>query len=315
MFRSGLEIPNGLLPSEVPQMILLTFEGPIIDQTFLLYKSLFGGIYRNPNGCPITSTFFISNKWNNYDHTQWLMDFGHEIAVNSVSYENLDNATVTRWEEEIVGMRSALQHFSHAKASDILGVRAPKLRFGGDNQLDVMEKFGFVYDNSMITSGGPFWPQTLAYRTAWECLSKFCPNKAHPKLWEIPINPLKFLNSQNEFNMLTEAITRKHSSSEIATILEFNLNRSYNYNRAPFLLTIDNDFFTLLPEKRAISALKLFIHNALKKSDIYMITIKQALQWIKQPTRLMDIHNFEAWQCNQLVTGDLRPCQVSFLSS
>ncbi|VDK50100.1 unnamed protein product [Gongylonema pulchrum] len=44
--RSGLEIPGGLLASDVPQMILLTFDGPVTDQAFAAYKSLLSGKYR-----------------------------------------------------------------------------------------------------------------------------------------------------------------------------------------------------------------------------------------------------------------------------
>lgn len=47
--RSGLEIPGGLLAREVPQIILLTFDGPITDRTFAVYKSLFNGKYRYSN--------------------------------------------------------------------------------------------------------------------------------------------------------------------------------------------------------------------------------------------------------------------------
>lgn len=70
----------------------------------------------------------------------------------------------------------------------------------------MMEKFGFLYDNTMSVSDGPYWPQTLAYNTAWKCSSSNCPKRAHPNVWEIPINRFTALGSQKEFSMLKEAI-------------------------------------------------------------------------------------------------------------
>lgn len=70
----------------------------------------------------------------------------------------------------------------------------------------MMETFGFIYDNTMSVSGGPYWPQTLAYHTAWKCSSIYCPKNAHPGVWEVPINRFIVPGSQQEFTMLKEAI-------------------------------------------------------------------------------------------------------------
>uniref|UniRef100_A0A7I4NLN8 EGF-like domain-containing protein n=1 Tax=Brugia malayi TaxID=6279 RepID=A0A7I4NLN8_BRUMA len=308
--RSGLEIPNGLLARDVPQIIILTFDGPITDRAFVVYKSLFSGQYRNPNGCPIKGTFFVSSEWNNYDQTQWLISNGHEVAVNSITHRNLSGETVERWEKEMVGMRDALRHFSYANAADITGVRAPQLELGGDNQFDMMEKYGFLYDNTMSVSGGPYWPQTLAYSTAWKCSSSFCPKNAHPNVWEIPINRFTVLGLQKEFTMLKEAVRRDDSPWDVAEMLEMNFNRSYNYNRAPYLLTADINFLNALPNEGAIIALKLFIEKISKNSDVYFVTATQALKWIKQPTRLLHIHSFEPWQCNVPFKNNMTTCET-----
>ena len=81
----GNGIPGGLKPEETPQMVLLTFEGPVTDRTINIFKSLFNGKFRNPNNCPIKGTFFVSHEWNNYDQVQWLFSSGHEVAVNSIT--------------------------------------------------------------------------------------------------------------------------------------------------------------------------------------------------------------------------------------
>ncbi|KAI1724096.1 EB module domain-containing protein [Ditylenchus destructor] len=81
--RTGLDIPGGLSAEDTPQMILLTFEGPITDRSINVFKALFNGRFQNPNGCPIGATFFVSHPFNNYDQTQWLYSQGHEIGISS----------------------------------------------------------------------------------------------------------------------------------------------------------------------------------------------------------------------------------------
>lgn len=79
--RMGIDIPSGFASVEIPQMVLLTFDESITDRAIDLYKSLFSGDRKNPNGCAISGTFFVEHKYNNYDQTQWLYSNGHEIGV------------------------------------------------------------------------------------------------------------------------------------------------------------------------------------------------------------------------------------------
>lgn len=40
---------------------------------------------KNPNGCPIRATFYVSHQYTNYRDVQQLWNLGHEIAVHSVT--------------------------------------------------------------------------------------------------------------------------------------------------------------------------------------------------------------------------------------
>jgi hypothetical protein len=48
---------------QIPQMILLTFDGAINHNNYNQYQKVLGGRYSNPNGCPIKGTFFISHEY------------------------------------------------------------------------------------------------------------------------------------------------------------------------------------------------------------------------------------------------------------
>ena len=63
----GTLVPGGLLPSDVPQMITITFDDAVNDENWNLYQNkLFKNSRKNPNGCPIHATFYVSHEYTNY---------------------------------------------------------------------------------------------------------------------------------------------------------------------------------------------------------------------------------------------------------
>lgn len=83
--------PNLLLNSgdmsveDVPQIVLLTFDDSVNDLNKQLYSDLFGKGRVNPNGCPISATFYVSHEWTDYSQVQNLYADGHEMASHTVS--------------------------------------------------------------------------------------------------------------------------------------------------------------------------------------------------------------------------------------
>ncbi|KAF0297751.1 hypothetical protein FJT64_004820 [Amphibalanus amphitrite] len=75
----------GLYPEEIPQLVLLTFDDAVSEINRRLYKEMFEEGRKNPNGCPISATFYLSHEWTDYAHVQNLWADGHEIASHSVS--------------------------------------------------------------------------------------------------------------------------------------------------------------------------------------------------------------------------------------
>lgn len=49
-------------------MIMLTFDGAVNLNNFELYKKVFNEKIKNPNGCPIRGTFFLSHEYR-YDNS------------------------------------------------------------------------------------------------------------------------------------------------------------------------------------------------------------------------------------------------------
>lgn len=77
---------SGDIPvDQVPQIVMLTFDDSVNDLNKVLYQDLFEKGRKNPNGCPITATFYVSHEWTDYSQVQNLYVDGHEMASHTVS--------------------------------------------------------------------------------------------------------------------------------------------------------------------------------------------------------------------------------------
>lgn len=59
------------------------------------------------------------------------------------------NATVDDWGKEMAGMRVIIEKFANVTDNSVVGVRAPYLRVGGNNQFTMMEEQAFLYDSTI----------------------------------------------------------------------------------------------------------------------------------------------------------------------
>ena len=81
------KIPGGLAVTETPQIVMVTFDDAVNGENIALINRFFQPNRTNPNGCPITGTFFVSNDWTDYRLVGDLYQKGHEIASHSIKYD------------------------------------------------------------------------------------------------------------------------------------------------------------------------------------------------------------------------------------
>jgi len=76
----------------------------------------------------------------------------------------------------------------------------------------------------------------------------------------------------------------------------------YKRNKLKTLRVDTGPFFHSSLLKHVISfvfsAVKKFLLNKLSLGDVWMVGIRQAIEWIKTPTSLDDIENFAPWKCD-----------------
>lgn len=66
-------------------MVLITFDDAVNDLNKDYYKEIFEKERTNPNGCPISGTFYVSHEWTDYGQVQSLYADGHEMASHTIS--------------------------------------------------------------------------------------------------------------------------------------------------------------------------------------------------------------------------------------
>lgn len=91
------------------------------------------------------------------------------------------DATVDDWAKEMAGMRIIAEKFANLTDNSVVGVRAPYLRVGGNNQFTMMEEQAFLYDSTITAAlnNPPLWPYTMYFRMPHRCHGNLqhCPTR------------------------------------------------------------------------------------------------------------------------------------------
>ncbi|XP_013100178.2 chitin deacetylase 1 [Stomoxys calcitrans] len=299
--KDGTIIPGRLEPHMVPQMILLTFDDAVNFENWELFtKVLFSGQRRNPNGCPIKATFFVSHPYTNYQYIQKLWNDGHEIAVHSVTHRGPEmwwshNATIEDWFDEMVGQANILNRFASVRMEEIRGMRVPFLRVGWNRQFLMMKEFGFAYDSSMVApfSNPPLWPYTMDYKMPHVCMGnkQNCPSRSYPGIWEMVLNQLE---AGDYTCAMIDSCPPHLNGEDIYRMLTHNFKRHYLSNRAPLGLYFHAAWFK---KSEYLNAFMKFVDDLQKLPDVYFVTNQEAIQWMRNPTSNNLLYQFEPWSC------------------
>ena len=89
---------GGLSINEVPQMILISFNGAVTGQNMAMYERIFNNNRVNPNGCTVKGSFFVSHKYTNYSAVTEL--HRKQTAPLSVFDVQRDSAMI-RWDHYV----------------------------------------------------------------------------------------------------------------------------------------------------------------------------------------------------------------------
>ncbi|OQV20106.1 hypothetical protein BV898_05899 [Hypsibius exemplaris] len=300
-------IPGGLSANQTPQMLVIAFDGAINMHNYDLYTQIFNEDRRNPNGCPIRATFYLSHRWTDYSNVQNLYALGHEIALRGVALTGDEaNATYESFTEDIIALQQIARNFADVNPDDVVGMRAPYLKTEGDDQFLAAFDTKLLYDSSILNpSLTPVWPFTLDYAMPFTCPTWYprCPMLSYPGLWEIPVTRLVG-PAGVPYGFFT-AYEFSKNPIEIADILMKFFLTHYTTNRAPFTLN-GLSYWFVTPEFRL--GYELFLEQVLRLPDVWMVTSTQLIHWMQNPTAASEMNAFEPFKCD--TKRDVELCQT-----
>jgi len=308
----------------VPMMVTITFNGAVNEGNLAIYDKLFHSERLNPNGCTSKATFFVSHKYTNYSAVQELHRRGHEIGVFSITNKNdidyWSDGSYDTWLGEMAGSRLIIERFANITDGTVVGVRAPYLRVGGNEQFNMMTDQFFAYDSSIVAPLGrvPLWPYTFHYRMPHKCHgnSGNCPTREHP-IWEMPINEL----DRRDDITFDETVTGCHLVSSCSNIkdkdqfkklLDTNFKRHWDLNRAPLSLSFDPSWLT--SNKEFDDVLNEWMTDIQSSTaygpNVYFVTELQVIQWMQNPTDVNNLRDFQEWKDNKCVVKGQPFCSL-----
>ena len=320
---------GNVIHDDTPRMVLITFTGVVDDDFLKIHSAIFpknpSKNRRNPNGCPMVSTIFVRGERTNYCAVNKLWAYNHEIGLNGKLQRTEQywlDAELGTIAKDISSLRDTLIKKSKIPVEDIIGSRTP-FYVGNKNYYVTLEEYGFEYDSSIIVGriddeqdieAPAIFPYTMGNvigtkdddpSAKYKCAGgrpDLCPKDEFEYLWQVPVL-YSYLESKDKCKDLA-LCTNATELGEIG-IFEF-LRRNFERHestRIPYMINLDIQHMKLQSDKY-IEGLNLFLETLAEKDDTWVITIHQTLEWMKDPTSLVDIEGLSAWGCQTHIMDD-----------
>ena len=296
----SLSAPNNLDKANIPQIVMFTFDDAVNEQVIDYYKQLFPAERVNPNGCPISATFFVSHNWTDYNMVKQLYLQGHEIASHSITHRMPQSwwmhASYDTLKRELSGQRDNIVKKASIPKREVRGIRIPFLQIGGDTQFQMMHDEGFDYDASFMTGPYPeggMWPYTLDFvlQVPTHCSNMNCPKKTYKGMWEVPLNRWSG-PSGHSCAMVDSCNTQPSGKGEALSYLWQNFNKQYYGNKAPVGVNMHAVWFNT---DTYLDAMQEFIQTLVEMDDVYIVTVHQTLEWMRDPQTMDSLKEWGPW--------------------
>jgi len=278
----------------IPQFVMLTFDDAVTSNMFsrIYLNLLIRRPFKNPNNCPIKSTFFIAHNYTDYRLVKHLYNAGHEMASHSINH----TATESDFYDvaaEIVGQRQMISKLASIPEETIQGFRSPFLNLygnGGDVQFEVLSEFNMTWDSSitnveLFAGRKPLWPFTMDFPIAKDrCPMGECPLESHPGVFEVPMNGLIGANGFSCGMIDACSISGQNFTGGVNDYYNFfkkNFDTFYA-EKVPMHLFTHASMF--LKSRNALKGLKMFMSEVLEEnSNVWFVTPSQVIDWMKNP--------------------------------
>ncbi|GJE88021.1 carbohydrate esterase family 4 protein [Phanerochaete sordida] len=302
--------PGGLDPSVVPQFVVFTADDAVQSYTidainqFLAHR-------KNPNGCQPKMTYYTSLNYTNYTLvTDWYVA-GNEIADHTMTHVGSPGA------DQINGNLIALNALAGIPMSELRGFRAPYLNYTPET-LKLLAAAEFLYDSSASAATpvtdpntDAYWPYTLDYGMANDCLAVDGLCKGEPKLpgfWEVPMYAFFDKRGVAGVHLMDPWLDTANGESAVndsATLeyMQSTFNDHYKNKRQPIgLYTHPIHVATNYPGVAAptstINMINQFLDWAQNQQDVWIVSTGQLLDWVRNPVPASQLNNLDSFKCS-----------------
>lgn len=324
--------PNDLLPQDIPQFLLLTYDDCIDANSQALIQDV-QSPFKNPDGRGIPATYFVNvvNCWGTAgaptdpDIVRTLYLGGDEIGHHTYTHQTSFETPYETWVSEIEDTHEFLLNGAEIPEEHITGFRAPYLQTN-ENLYQVLDERGFLYDTSLMEQplynysmsdgvANYVWPHTFDYPTPISCgffPGNNCPEEVYPGLWNVPLylyidprgpaappDSIYYGAMDPGTGLSGEPII---SGDQLHTLLMWNFEERYNGNRAPVNLFLHAS--QLVDETRR-SDMRNFIDDVLAYDDVWAITIHGLIRWMQDPVPADQMHHWFQAYCEEF------PCHLT----
>lgn len=301
----GLSFPI----SDSPQIVFFSFDDALTKVASKFYDRLFSKNNKNPNGCPISMTMFISHQDTDYSRVSDFHRRGMEIAAHSVTHKHMNNRNFMN---EARDQKQNLARLAKINEREIVGWRSPFLEPVGDLQPEVLGKLGYLYDATLTYSKRKLnetatMPFTLDFGWPYDCKVKPCPKKRHRGFWEVPVVSLLDYKHKYDCVYVDGCMNIPPDENTAYQFLMDNFNSYYHGEKLPFGINMHPSWFY---NDERLNAMDRFIKELSRRDDVFIVSIKKMIDWLKHPTPLSKMSTFSSWQCPESLNR-LRPNTAS----
>lgn len=281
----------GIPLADTPQFFMFTFDDSIQQRTLSVVNQLLGN-RKNPNGCPLRTTYYVSIQYTNMSMvTEWYAS-GHEVADHTMTHVGQPP------ENELTGCKAALNRFAGLPNAKISGFRAPFLNFSAET-FNTIAKLGFQYDSSVTAlKEDASWPYTLDYGLNHDCYLGFCDSVKHPGFWEIPMSAI--IDDAGTPHLMDPYLD--NTTENVQKWMQDNFNYHLQNGKTPFGLYIhpvqlDNSSFPNRDTAGMIKMLETFLDWALAQPNVWFVTSQQLIQWMQNPVPASQLKDYAPFKC------------------
>jgi len=316
----GTATPGDFDVDEIPQLVLISFEGAVDADFYKVHKTLFpsdtSSALRNPNQCPMSTTLFMSDQRTDYCALNKLWAFGHEIGLAGIAQHTQEwwrTATSEAVAAEIAEQLEKLYAKASISEEYVYGWRTPYL-MNSENQTKAVYEMELEYDSSLLISKTgeiepSTWPFTMDYpidvASGFICNIGACPQNDYPELWQIPVSKYQETPTDPGCRHLDQCLKLNTTEDETFQFLQRHFERQYESYRIPYVITMNNK--VLKDQSELINGLQKFLKSLTEMDDVWVVSMHQAIEWMKDPKAVSQMESLPGFLCEP---RPLENCQI-----